>query len=134
VNEIPGDACPTCDAAYRSSHAHSFGHRSLALAAAVCALTGCAVPMQTVDASRAECASYGFQPGSEAFANCVMTEQHRHTLRIALRPTAAPVVPVPQAPELPAMVMPMQAPALQPLAQAQQPQFCFGAGVFEQCQ
>lgn len=71
------------------------------------ALAGCAVPMQTVDASRAACASYGFQPGSDAFANCVMTEQHRHTLRIALSPTAASAVPVPQAPELPAMVMPV---------------------------
>jgi hypothetical protein len=114
--------------------AHSFAHRSLALAAALCALAGCAVPMQTVDASRAACASYGFQPGSDAFASCVMTEQHRHTLRIALRPTAAPAVPVPQAPELPAMVMPVQAPALQSLPQPRQPQFCFGAGAFEQCQ
>jgi hypothetical protein len=87
---------------------------------------------QTVDASRAACASYGFQPGSDAFANCVMTEQHRHTLRIALRPTAAPAVPVPQAPELPAVVMPVQ--ALQPLAQPRQPHFCFGTGAFEQCQ
>jgi hypothetical protein len=90
--------------------------------------------MQTVDASRAACASYGFQPGSDAFANCVMTEQHRHTLRIALRPTPAPVVPVPQAPELPAVVMPVQAPALPPLAQPRQPQFCFGTGASEQCQ
>jgi hypothetical protein len=39
-----------------------------ALAAALCALAGCSVPMQTVDASRAACASYGFQPGSDAFA------------------------------------------------------------------
>ena len=90
--------------------------------------------MQTVDASRAVCASYGFQPGSDAFAECVMTEQHRHTLHIALRPTAAPAVPVPQAPETPAMVMPVQAPALQPLPQPQQPLFCFGGGAFEQCQ
>jgi hypothetical protein len=89
---------------------------------------------QTVDASRAACASYGFQPGSDAFANCVIKEQHRHTLRIALRPPAAPAVPVPQAPELPAMVMPVQAPALQPLPQPQQPLFCFGGGAFEQCQ
>src|ERR1700731_5480033 len=49
-------------------------------------LAGCSVPRQTVDASRAACASYGFQPGSDAFAECVMTEQHRHTLHIALRP------------------------------------------------
>jgi hypothetical protein len=110
--------------------------KRVALAAALGALAGCAVPMQTVDASRAACASYGFQPGSDAFADCVMTEQHRHTLHIALRPTAAPAAPMPQAPELPAMVMPVQAPALQPLPQPQQPQtrFCFGAGAFEQCQ
>lgn len=110
--------------------------KRIALAAALCALAGCAVPMQTVDASRAACASYGFQPGSDAFAECVMTEQHRHTLYIALRPTAAPAVPVPQAPEPPAMVMSVQAPALQPLPPLQQPrtQFCFRAGAFEQCQ
>jgi hypothetical protein len=108
--------------------------KRIAPSATLCALACCAVPMQTVDASRAACASYGFQPGSDAFAECVMAEQHRHTLRIALRPTAASAMPVPQAPELPAMVMPVQAPALQPLAQAQQPQFCFGSGAFEQCQ
>ena len=108
--------------------------KRIAPSATLCALACCAVPMQTVDASRAACASYGFQPGSDAFAECVMAEQHRHTLRIALRPTAALAMPVPQAPELPAMVMPVQAPALQPLAQAQQPQFCFGSGAFEQCQ
>ena len=102
--------------------------KQIARAAALCALAGCAVPMQTVDASRAACASYGFQPRSDAFAECVMTEQHRHTLRIALRPTAAPAVAVPQAPELPAMVMPVQAPALQPLPQPQQPPLCFGSG------
>jgi hypothetical protein len=56
--------------------------KRIALAAALCALAGCAVPMQTVDASRAVCASYGFQPDSDAFANCVMTEQRRHTLLI----------------------------------------------------
>jgi hypothetical protein len=56
--------------------------KPIALAAAICALTACSVPMQTVDASRAACASYGFQPTSDAFANCVMTEQHRHTLVI----------------------------------------------------
>ena len=50
--------------------------KRIALVAALCALAGCAVPMQTVDASRAACASYGFEPGSAAFANCVMTEQH----------------------------------------------------------
>lgn len=104
-----------------------------ALAAALL-LAGCSMPMQTVDASRAACASYGFQPARDAFAKCVMTEQHRHTLYIALRPTAAPPVPVPQAPEPPAMVMPVRAPALQPLPQPQQPQFCFGSGAFEQCQ
>jgi hypothetical protein len=48
--------------------------KRIAPAAALCALAGCAVPMQTVDASRAACASYGFQPGSDAFAECVMTE------------------------------------------------------------
>jgi hypothetical protein len=81
-------------------------------------------------------AGKGDVPGSDAFANCVMTEQHRHTLRIALRPTAAPAVPMPQASELPPMVMPVQAPALQPLPQPQQPQtrFCFGSSAFEQCQ
>jgi hypothetical protein len=56
--------------------------KQVVLAAAICALTACSVPMQTVDASRAACASYGFQPGSDAFAECVMTEQHRHTLLI----------------------------------------------------
>ena len=56
--------------------------KQVALLAALCALAGCAVPMQTVDASRAACASYGFQPGSDEFAHCVMTEQHRHTLLI----------------------------------------------------
>jgi hypothetical protein len=56
--------------------------KRVALVAALCALAGCAVPMQTVDASRAACASYGFQPGSDAFAGCVMAEQHRHTLLI----------------------------------------------------
>lgn len=50
--------------------------KRIALVAALCALAGCAVPMQTLDASRAACASYGFEPGSAAFANCVMTEQH----------------------------------------------------------
>jgi hypothetical protein len=41
--------------------------------------------MQTVDASRAACASYGFQPGSDAFVNCVMMGQHRHMLLIGLQ-------------------------------------------------
>jgi hypothetical protein len=49
--------------------------KQITLAAAICALAGCAVPMQTVDASRAACASYGFQPGSDAFAECVQHEQ-----------------------------------------------------------
>jgi hypothetical protein len=75
--------------------------KPFALAAAICALAGCAVPMQTVDASRVVCASYGFQPGSDAFAECVTTEQHRHTLVIygggAGGPdvTAPPLVPDP---------------------------------------
>jgi hypothetical protein len=76
--------------------AHSFAHRSLTLAAALCALAGCAVPMQTVDASRAACASYGFQPGSDAFAECVMAEQHRHTLLIYGGGAGGPVPAVPQ--------------------------------------
>jgi hypothetical protein len=90
--------------------------------------------MQAVDASRAACAFYGFQPASDAFANCVMTEQHRHTLRIALRPTAAPAVAVPQAPEI-APLPAAQPPAIElpPLPQTRT-QFCFGSGAFEQCQ
>jgi hypothetical protein len=68
--------------------------KRIALAAALCALAGCAVPMQTVDASRAACAAYGFQPGSDAFAECVMTEQMVHTL--VLVPTDAPAVAAPQ--------------------------------------
>jgi hypothetical protein len=69
---------------------------AITLAAALCALAGCTVPMQTVDASRAACASYGFQPGSDAFAECVMTEQHRHTLRIYGGGAGGPVPAVPQ--------------------------------------
>ena len=108
--------------------------KQVVLAAAICALTACSVPMQTVDASRAACASYGFQPRSDAFANCVMNEQHRHTLHIALRPTDAPVVAVPQAPEM-APLPAAQPPAIElpPLPQPRT-QFCFGAGAFEQCQ
>jgi hypothetical protein len=56
--------------------------RAAVIAAALCALCGCTVPMQTVEASRAACASFGFQPGSDEFAHCVQTEQHRHTLLI----------------------------------------------------
>jgi hypothetical protein len=52
--------------------------------------------MQTVDASRAVCASYGFQPGSDAFAQCVMTEQHRHTLLIYGGGAGGPAPAVPQ--------------------------------------
>jgi hypothetical protein len=70
--------------------------KQVVLAAAICALTACSVPMQTVDASRAACASYGFQPGSDAFAECVMTEQHRHTLLIYGGGAGAPVPAVPQ--------------------------------------
>jgi uncharacterized lipoprotein YajG len=105
--------------------------KQVALAAALCALAGCAVPMQTVDASRAACASYGFQPGSDAFASCVMTEQRRHTLHVAIVPTTAPYVPVQQAPPLSA------APTAPTIAMPEMPmsktQFCFGAGAFEQC-
>jgi hypothetical protein len=36
--------------------------KQIALLAAFCALAGCTVPMQTIEASRAACASYGFQP------------------------------------------------------------------------
>jgi uncharacterized lipoprotein YajG len=106
--------------------------KQMILAAALCALAGCAVPMQTVDASREACASYGFQPGSGAFVNCVMTEQRRHTLHVAIVPTAAPYVPVQQAPPLPA------APAAPTIAMPEMPmsktQFCFGAGAFQHCQ
>ena len=49
--------------------------KRIAITAALGSLAGCAVPMQTVDASRAACASYGFQPDSDAFVNCVMMEQ-----------------------------------------------------------
>jgi hypothetical protein len=70
--------------------------KQIARAAALCALAGCAVPMQTVDASRAACAAYGFQPGSDAFAECVMTEQHRHTLVIYAGGAGGPAPAVPQ--------------------------------------
>jgi hypothetical protein len=70
--------------------------KRIARTAALCALAGCSVPMQTVDASRAACASYGFQPGSDAFAECVMTEQHRHTLLIYGGGAGGPVPAVPQ--------------------------------------
>ena len=56
--------------------------RTAVIAATLCVLCGCAVSMQTVEASRAACASFGFQPGSDEFAHCVQTEQHRHTLLI----------------------------------------------------
>jgi hypothetical protein len=72
---------------------------AITLAAALCALAGCSVPMQTVDASRAACASYGFQPGSDAFAECVMTEQHRHTLLIYGGGVGGPAPTAPQAVE-----------------------------------
>ena len=64
----------------------------LASAAALCALAGCT--LQTVDGSRAACASYGFQAGSDAFAECVQKEQLVHT--IVLVPTDAPAVAAPQ--------------------------------------
>jgi hypothetical protein len=70
--------------------------KQVVLAAAICALTACSVPMQTVDASRSACASYGFQPGSDAFAQCVMTEQHRHTLLIYGGGAGGPAPAVPQ--------------------------------------
>jgi hypothetical protein len=70
--------------------------KQVVLAAAICALTACSVPMQTVDASRSACASYGFQPGSDAFAQCVMTEQHRHTLRIYGGGAGSPAAAAPQ--------------------------------------
>jgi hypothetical protein len=70
--------------------------KRIALAAALCALTACSVPMQTTEASRAACASYGFQPGSDAFAECVMTEQHRHTLLIYGGDAGGPAPAVPQ--------------------------------------
>jgi hypothetical protein len=99
----------------------------LASAAALCALAGCTVPMQTVDASRAACASYGFQPGSDAFAECVQKEQLVHTL--VLVPTDAPVVP--EMAPLPVA----QAPTISlPSLPQPQTQFCFGAGAFQQCQ
>src|SRR5260370_59034 len=81
------------------------------------------------DAPRASCASCGSQPGSDAFAECVQEEQHRHTLHIALRPTAAPAVATPAL----SQPQPAQAPALPPLPQPRT-QFCFGSGAFEQCQ
>jgi hypothetical protein len=99
--------------------------RQIVLAAALAALAGCAVPMQTVDASRAACASYGFQPGSDAFAECVMTEQQQQSMRRALLRAA-------EGDEF------LQAPALPPLPQLSvslpRTQFCFGSGAFEQCQ
>ena len=61
-----------CGTDYLSSRKPSRMMKRIALAAAPCA--GCAVPMQTVDASRAACASYG----CDAFAECVMTELGRH--------------------------------------------------------
>jgi hypothetical protein len=108
----------------------------LASVAALCALAGCAMPMQTVDASRAACASYGFQPGTDAFAECVQKEQHTHTLvflggnrtsggggdPLAV-PSPLPPLPTAQAPAI----------ELPPLPQPQT-QFCFGSGAFEQCQ
>jgi hypothetical protein len=118
---------------------HSFARRSLALAAALCALAGCAVPMQTVDASRAACAFYGFQPGSDAFAECVQKEQHVHTLVFLgghpTVPMAGPSVDagIPQAPELWAPQAQAPAIAMPPLPQLRT-QFCFRASSFEQCQ
>jgi hypothetical protein len=115
---------------------------AITLAAALCALAGCTVPMQTVDASRAACASYGFQPDSDAFAECVQKEQHIHTLVWPGRhPAAASASPepsfaIPQAPQAPALWVPQaQAPAIAmpPLPQ-QRTQFCFGSGAFEQCE
>jgi hypothetical protein len=96
------------------------------------ALCGCTVPMQTIDASRAACSSYGFQPGSDAFAECVQKEQHLHTLLIYAGGGGAASQPQ-TLPPLSDPAPPMQAPALPPLPQPQT-QFCFGSGAFEQCQ
>jgi hypothetical protein len=97
----------------------------LASVAALCVLAGCT--LQTVDASRAACASYGFQPSSDAFAECVQKEQLVHTL--VLVPTNAPVVP--EMAPLPVA----QAPTISlPSLPQPQTQFCFGAGAFQQCQ
>lgn len=35
-------------------------------------LAGCASPLERRAAHEAKCKSYGFRPGSEAFANCLM--------------------------------------------------------------
>ena len=107
--------------------------RALAVAA-LCgafALAGCAVPMQTIDASRAACAAYGFQAGSNEFAHCVQTEQHRHTLHIYAGggggiPRAPALPPLPGAPppvRVPEIVMPQMAQPAQP-----QPQLLVPAG------
>ena len=87
--------------------------------------------MQTIDASRAACSSYGFQPGSDAFAECVQKEQHLHTLLIYAGGGGAASQPQ-TLPPLSDPAPPMQAPALPPLPQPQT-QFCFGSGAFEQC-
>jgi hypothetical protein len=93
--------------------------KQIALAAALCALAGCTVPMHTVEASRTACASYGFQSGSDEFAHCVMTEQNRHTL---YWPAGAGVIAqAPALPPLPGAPPPVQAPmiAMPPLPQPQ---------------
>jgi hypothetical protein len=103
----------------------------LILAAALC---GCTVPMQTIDASRAACSSYGFQPGSYTFAECVQQEQHLHTLLI-YGGGGGGAAQAPELPPLPDPPPPVQAPEIvMPQPAQPQTQFCFGAGAFEQCQ
>ena len=48
-----------------------------ALAMAAIALTGCVSPAEQKAADSKQCASYGFTPGGDAFANCMMTIENR---------------------------------------------------------
>lgn len=96
-----------CDPARRTAKAFRTLAMPATLALAAAALSGCISPAEMAARHRQACATYGFQPGTEGYANCVLMLDvgdygyAHHGYRAAMMPHPMASSTAPQAPAPP---------------------------------